>query len=194
MTGRRKGQRTRAAIVATTADLLRRQGYAATGLNQIVDQAKAPKGSLYFHFPGGKDELVASALGEAADTWRDALVAAISNEPDLGRAITRAGELLAGELETSGYVCGCPLATATLEVAATNPTVQRVVSAHYRALEDIIAERVIAAGVPADRARPAALLLLSALEGALVLARAHRDGDIIRQIAAQLASLVPPQR
>ena len=190
----RKGQRTRAAIVATTAGLLRRQGYAATGLNQIVEQAKAPKGSLYFHFPGGKDELVASALGEAADAWRDALLAAISDETDLGRAIARAGELLASELETSGYLHGCPLATVTLEAAATNPTVQRVVSDHYRVLEDIIAERVIAAGIPADRARPLALLVLSSLEGALVLARAHHDAGIVRRIAAQLASLVQPRR
>jgi TetR/AcrR family transcriptional repressor of lmrAB and yxaGH operons len=187
----RKGQRTRAAIVATTADLLRRQGYAATGLNQIVEQAGAPKGSLYFHFPGGKDELVASALGEAANVWRHALLAAISDEADLRRAIATAGELLAHELETSGYMHGCPLATVTLEAAATNPTVQRVVSEHYRGLEDIIAERVIAAGIPGDDARRLALLVLSSLEGALVLARAHRDASIIRRIAAQLASLVP---
>src|SRR3954469_13116498 len=154
----RKGQRTRATIVATTGGLLRKQGYAATGLNQIVDQAKAPKGSLYFHFPGGKDELVASALGEAADAWRDSLVAAIADAPDLAKAIVMAGDLLALELETAGYLPACPLATVTLEAAATNALVQGVVADRYGKIERLIAQRVMAAGIPAERAEPLALL------------------------------------
>jgi TetR/AcrR family transcriptional repressor of lmrAB and yxaGH operons len=187
----RKGQRTRATIVATTGGLLRKQGYAATGLNQIVDEAKAPKGSLYFHFPGGKDELVASALGEAADAWRDSLVAAIADAPDLATAIVMAGDLLALELETSDYLHGCPLATVTLEAAATNALVQRVVADRYGKIERLIAERVMAAGIAAEQAEPLALLVLSSFEGVLVLARAHRNADLVRRIARQLAALVP---
>jgi TetR/AcrR family transcriptional repressor of lmrAB and yxaGH operons len=53
-------------MIAATATLMQRQGYHATGLNQIVKEARAPKGSLYFHFPGGKEELAETALAEAA--------------------------------------------------------------------------------------------------------------------------------
>jgi TetR/AcrR family transcriptional repressor of lmrAB and yxaGH operons len=187
----RKGQRTRATIVASAARLLRGQGYGSTGLNQIADVAGAPKGSLYFHFPGGKDELVASALAHAADQWREQLLASIRDEHDLGRALARIGDLLARELEASGYAHGCPLATVTLEAAASNPVLQAVVANRYAALEQIIGDRIIAAGVPADHAAQLALLVLSAIEGALLLARAHRDATIVRRITRQLAALVP---
>lgn len=185
-----KGERTRATIVDTASRLLRRQGYAATGLNQIVDDSGAPKGSLYFHFPGGKDELVAAALGHAADAWRAELLASLGGETDLAKSLILVGDRLAHELEISGFTHGCPLATVTLEAAATNPALHAVVSDRYTVLETEIARRLVAAGLPEPRARANALMLLSALEGALLLARAHKDASILRTVAAQLAASV----
>lgn len=184
-----KGERTRATIIGTTAKLLRRQGYAATGLNQIIDDSGAPKGSLYFHFPGGKDDLVATALAHAADSWREELLAEIADETDVAKSLKLVGERLAKELETSSYTHGCPLATVTLEAAATNPSLHAVISNRYGVLEAEIARRITAVGVPAKQARASALLFLSALEGSLVLARAHKDASIVRTVAAQLASV-----
>jgi TetR/AcrR family transcriptional repressor of lmrAB and yxaGH operons len=183
----RKGERTRATILDTTSALLRRQGYAATGLNQIVDEAGAPKGSLYFHFPGGKDELVAAAMIQAADAWRAELFAAIGGETDLARTLTIVGDRLARELETSSFLHGCPIATVTLEASSTNPLLQAVISERYTVLEQVIADRVIAAGATRAHARSVALLVLSSLEGALLLARAHRDAGVVRVVAGQLA-------
>jgi TetR/AcrR family transcriptional repressor of lmrAB and yxaGH operons len=184
-----KGERTRATIVDATSRLLRRQGYAATGLNQIIDDSGAPKGSLYFHFPEGKDELVAAALGHAADEWRAELLASIGDETDLAKSLTLVGERIAKELESSAFKHGCPLATVTLEAAATNPALRAVISDRYGRLETEIANRITAAGVPAKQARASTLMFLSALEGALLLARAHKDASIVRTVVAQLAQI-----
>ncbi|TGW02048.1 TetR/AcrR family transcriptional regulator, partial [Mesorhizobium sp. M2D.F.Ca.ET.145.01.1.1] len=49
---------TRTRMIEATALLLRRRGYHGTSLNDILTASGAPRGSLYFHFPGGKDQLV----------------------------------------------------------------------------------------------------------------------------------------
>ena len=54
--------RSRAALVETAALLFRRQGYAATGVNQILETADVKAGSLYHHFPNGKQELAAAVV------------------------------------------------------------------------------------------------------------------------------------
>ena len=56
---------TREKFVETTSRLMEIQGYHATGLNQIIKESGAPKGSLYYHFPGGKEELASEAVHQA---------------------------------------------------------------------------------------------------------------------------------
>src|SRR5687768_17037204 len=87
MTDLTKGERTKRKLVEATASLLRRQGYHATGLSAIVDESGAPRGSLYFYFPNGKDELAVAAIDASGVEWRDRIEAAVAGAPDLGTAI-----------------------------------------------------------------------------------------------------------
>ena len=70
MRSRSNGRASREAFVEATGELLRRQGYAATGLNEIVARSGAPRGSLYFHFPGGKQELALAAMERTGEQLR----------------------------------------------------------------------------------------------------------------------------
>ena len=185
-----KGQRTRDRMLATTAELLRCQGYHATGLLQILEQSRTPKGSLYFHFPGGKDELAAAALRQAAASWRAVLSEVLSaTAGDLAGDLARVCDRLAAELESSGYTHGCPLATVTLETAADNEALRGVAAEQYRGWEALIAERLRAEGMPAERADAVATLVLSSIEGALLLSRAYHDTAPLRRVATLLPRL-----
>ena len=101
-----------------TGRLLRRQGYAATGLNEIVSRSGAPEGSLYFHFPGGKEELAASAMERTGEELRGAIAAVIAAMPSASASLSALIDALGAGLEASGYRDGCPIATITLEAAA----------------------------------------------------------------------------
>ena len=111
---------TRDRIVASTAELLRNQGYAATGIKQIVERAGAPFGSIYHHFPGGKQQVSAEAIRRSGAEYAGVLPLAFAEAPDLIGGIRRYFELAAEHLEESDFADACPIATVALEVASTN--------------------------------------------------------------------------
>jgi TetR/AcrR family transcriptional repressor of lmrAB and yxaGH operons len=194
-----KGERTRKKLVDATAALLRRQGYHATGLSDIVAESGAPRGSLYFHFPGGKDELARAALLASSAEWRARIDAATRDAPDLGAAIDATVTLLADDLESSGWDNGCPVAAVALE--STSELVRATVEEHFASWLDVVAGRLTASGVAPGPARMLATVAMSAFEGALLLARVTRSraplvaiGQALRaMIGAVTAAPAPPR-
>src|ERR1700744_5906717 len=107
-------------IGGASAELMRRQGYTATGIKQIVEAAQAPFGSIYHHFPGGKEQLGAEAIRRSGKLYEDLVPAVLAPAPDLASAV-RAFFTLAGEhLAQSGYADACPIATIALEVSSVS--------------------------------------------------------------------------
>lgn len=181
---------TRERLITATADSLQRRGIHATGLTQLLAAADAPKGSLYFHFPGGKDELAAAALERSGGLFGAAIEALLARSADPAAAVARLAGALATGLEASGYVRGCPLATVALE--ASSDRVRTACGDAFASWLDTLERALAAAGHPPAQARDRAVLVLSALEGALILARAGRDPAPLRTVADQLAPLLAP--
>jgi TetR/AcrR family transcriptional repressor of lmrAB and yxaGH operons len=185
----KKGEISRAKLVDTTGRLLRKQGYHATGLAQIVDESGAPRGSLYFYFPGGKEELACEALDATGAWWRARLEEVVAAAPDPGAAAEAVCRELADDLAGSGYELGCPLATVALEAASTSPEVRRTCAKHFEGWEQLVAKKLVEAGVPAEAASAGATFVLSAVEGASLLARVKRDPGPLLQTGAILRSM-----
>jgi TetR/AcrR family transcriptional repressor of lmrAB and yxaGH operons len=177
-------------MLAATASLLQRQGYHATGLNQIVREAKAPKGSLYFHFPEGKEELAQLALEQSGAATRDEVMAVLARHPHPADAVEAITLHLAQQLAASNYEEGCPVATVVLEAASSSARLQGVCARHYGAWTDAAAAYLRHHGVEAKEAESLATLLLASIEGGLLLARARQDTTPLRHIAAQLKAIV----
>src|ERR1700689_252367 len=77
---------TRERIVGASAELMRRQGYNATGIKQIVAAAQAPFGSIYHHFPGGKEQLGAESIRASGKLYEQLIPAIFDPAPDLPAA------------------------------------------------------------------------------------------------------------
>jgi AcrR family transcriptional regulator len=194
-----KGERSRQKLVAAAATLLRKQGYHGTGLSEIVTESGAPRGSLYFYFPGGKEELACAALSESGAMWRTLLEGVIDAAPDLGAAVDNVCAVLAEALAASGWESGCPLATVALEASARSEAVRGTCAAHYAGWEDAIGRKLAARGVDPARAAELATFGLAAIEGALLLAKVKRDpaplrvtGQLLRRLIAELVPAAPP--
>lgn len=185
----RKGEAARARLVSKTGELLARQGFHATGLAQIVAESGSPRGSLYFYFPGGKEELACAALAEAGAAWRTQLEAVVDAAPDPATALTAVCGVLASSLEHSGWRDGCPLATVALEAASSSEPVRAIIASHYAGWEALIAERLVALGVSAREATALATFTLATIEGAMLLSKVKRDTAPLLQAAELLAAM-----
>ncbi|MET7772460.1 TetR/AcrR family transcriptional regulator [Nocardia sp. NPDC005366] len=163
------------------ADLFHTQGYHATGLNQLVGAGGAPKGSLYFHFPGGKEQLAAEALSQSSARLRDTL-----------RAVLIAGDIdavvdaLAATLTDSDFQRGCPLATVALDASAASEPIRQACADGFESWRVAIEEFLRDKGIGEPRAAELATVALAMIEGGLLLARTRRDIAPLRAVADHL--------
>ena len=181
---------TKERIVDTTAQLFRRNGYTGTGLKQIVAQAGAPFGSIYHFFPGGKEQLGQEVIRRGGDYYRELVEAVFEAAPD---AVTGTGDVFAGAAETlrqTDYADACPIATVALEVAGTNEPLREATAEVFESWIAAAAERLVAGGVPQERARDAAIAMLALLEGAFVLSRAMRTTEAVEVAGAAATEIV----
>jgi TetR/AcrR family transcriptional regulator, lmrAB and yxaGH operons repressor len=181
-------------MIGTAAELFRRQGYDATSWRQITSDSGAPAGSIGFLFPEGKEQLATEVVALVGTTTRQQIGALLASEPDPARATQRWIRASAQILIDSDFTDGCPIATLALELAHRSEPVQGQLAASYEGWIDAIADHL--APSHGDKARPTAEVLLSAFEGALLLARARHSSVPLETLAdcvpAILAALVEP--
>jgi AcrR family transcriptional regulator len=176
---------TRGRIVGASAELMRRQGYNATGIKQIVTAARAPFGSIYHHFPGGKEQLGAEAVQASGRLYEQLIPAVFDPAPDLPTAV-RTFFAGAGEhLVQTDYVDACPIATIALEVSSTSEPMRRACADVFESWIAAGTPRFTAAGLSPATARELVIAMICALEGAFVLARAGRSTEPLR-VAGEL--------
>lgn len=181
-------------ITAAAGQLLRRQGYGLTALKDIVATSRAPKGSLYYYFPGGKEQIAAEAIEKAAASVSATIAKVLERSHTLPDAFDMFAQLLARNLEASDFHDGCPVATTTLKMAAGGGLVGEACSKSFADWEILISARLAASGYDERKAQHLAVLVLSAFEGALVVARARHDTTPLVTVAETLtAALVQSQ-
>ena len=182
---------TRERLVKTTGRLLRQQGYAATGLNQVMAEAEAPKGSMYFHFPGGKEELAAAAVDRFAELISRQLSAGIARGT-AGDAITGFFDAYIEHMEHTDFRDGCAVATVALDEASTHPLLADAAGRAIRAWVGLLADALEAEGRSHDEAHTLATLVIAAIEGAIVMAKAERSTEPFAATRDALRELVLP--
>jgi AcrR family transcriptional regulator len=181
---------TRERIVEASAELMRHQGYAATGMKQIVTEAKAPFGSLYHFFPGGKEELGAEAIRVSGALYKQLIPAVFDPAPDLVSAV---GAFFAGaaeHLRETDYEDACPIATVALEVSSSSETMRIACAEVFDGWIAAGLPRFTAAGLSEPRARELIIAMICALEGAFVLARATRSIEALAAAGELMAAEV----
>ncbi len=158
-------------IVTATAELMRRQGYGATSVKQITAAARAPIGSLYHHFPQGKQQIAATALRTSGAAYIQLLPLLMDPYPDLRVAVVAAFTAAAEQIEQSGWMNMCPVGTVAGEIADSEPALREVTAEVMQSWIDQGSAYFRARGLPAPAAHTFVIAVLGALEGAFILSR-----------------------
>ena len=181
---------TRTRILETTALLLRQRGYHGTSLNDILSASGAPRGSLYFHFPGGKDQLVIEVTRDSVADVTKRLGEALAAESDPAVAVHHIYQSVGRMLEDNDFSLGCPIAPVVLDSPTDVPELAELCRSAFGQWIGLLQQAFVRAGVPERRAHALALLVESSLEGLMVIARATRDRAPVLVVADEVAALV----
>jgi TetR/AcrR family transcriptional regulator, lmrAB and yxaGH operons repressor len=169
-------------MVAGTVKLLAQRGLQATSFSSVLAETSAPRGSIYHHFPGGKEELVGAAI-EATQAHALHLI-----DQDMGTSAIEVTESFLAAwralLTYADFAAGCALVAVT--VAAETDGLRMRAAEAFRAWQLKLASALEAGGLDAANAAPTATLLLAAAEGAVVICRAEHDIEPFEVVAAQL--------
>lgn len=178
--------------IKTAARLFGTDGYAGTGLSRILDESGAPKGSFYFHFPDGKEQLAEEAIAAASTQTEELIFFSIEQAAVTDRhSVLILAEGLERQLVASDFATGGPVTALTLETAHLSERLRTACSAAYGRWSALLSDHFVSAGAERDRADNLAGLVLAALEGSLALAKADRDPSRVTRTAAELLPLLP---
>ncbi len=179
----------RQSIVDAAVALFRRQGYAATGLAQILQVSGAPKGSLYHYFPDGKAQIGAEAVATAGRTVA-ATLQQLAEETDGPAALVAAYlDLLDGWMRSSDFHDGSPITTTLLEMAPGDEPIRAAGEEAHASWLDVVATAGVDVGLDSEGATEFAQFALAAIDGALVQCRVSGDGAPLDNAARQLERL-----
>ena len=176
--------------LAAAARLFCRQGYHGTGLQDILAASGAPRGSLYFHFPRGKEEIAEGAIALGDQAVRAFIAQAAEASRSAESFVVNLAKGMAANLEASDFREGCPLATTVLEIATDSEAIGKAAREAFAAWEREIAQGLVRFGSGEKQAAAAATAILSQLEGALLLARTYRSLQPMRRAEDTLRLLV----
>jgi AcrR family transcriptional regulator len=179
-------------MVFSAAQLIRRDGVAATGMREVAAHAEAPRGSLQHYFPGGKEQLVNEAVGWAGRYAgrRVARFLAALDEPTPSGLFAEMVRQWTDEYETAGFAGGCPVAAATVDCAESTVSTRKAASAAFTTWTESVARALADMGVPEERTGAVATLMIGALEGAILIARAERNVRALTTVSRELGPLL----
>jgi AcrR family transcriptional regulator len=178
-------------MVISAALLIRERGAHPTAIADVLEHSGAPRGSAYHYFPGGRTQL----LCEAIDYAGEYVAARIARAGTGLEALDGLFAYYRKQLLNSDYRAGCPVVAVTVEAGdpakpdQATPVIDRAAAAFAR-WTDLIAQRLVADGVTSSRADELAMLSTTAIEGAIVVARASRDLKALDVVHGQLRDLL----
>ena len=174
-------------MIESAVTLLAMRGLQGTSFGDVLERSGAPRGSIYHHFPEGKDQLIDAAIELAGDRALGVLDA-VEGAPPI--EVTRYFlDLWRQVLVRSNLRAGCAVLAVT--VATDSPDLLDHAASIFRAWRGRLAELYERGGIGPPAAIRLATTVVAASEGAVVVSRAERSLEPFELVVEQLLELTP---
>jgi TetR/AcrR family transcriptional repressor of nem operon len=186
----RKGEQTRQEIIRKAAPIFNQRGYDGAALSDLMRATGLKKGGIYRHF-SSKEALAAEAFDYA---WRETLDARIHDLNSVPNTVDRLKQLVANFVERRGVIPGgCPLLNTAIDTDDGNAVLRARARKALRGWRSHVIS-IISAGIKAREIQPRidakklATLIISSLEGAIMVYRLERNEEALRVVQGHLNS------
>jgi TetR/AcrR family transcriptional regulator, lmrAB and yxaGH operons repressor len=181
-------------ILLTTSLLLERQGFHGTGLNEIIKESGAPKGSLYYYFPEGKEQIASEAILQSGKLTAERIRSGLAESRVPAKAVYGFLLKIAENVERSGFGAGGPLTAVAMETATQSERINSACREAYAMIEAAFRDKLLESGFPTRKANDLAQFITASVEGGIILSRTNHTGDPLRLVAAQLKGILDAQK
>ena len=181
---------TKEKFIETASKLFEIKGYNATGLNEILAESGAPKGSLYYHFPKGKEQLALESIILAGQKIKANLKRNLENIEDPVEAIAYNMEHLATIIDNEQRTRDMSISLLALETYLTSELLRTACEEVFTALENMYSEKLIQSGINKEKARELGCVIGAMIEGGITLSLTRKNGNSLRLVAKQIPALI----
>ncbi|EKQ54324.1 MAG: transcriptional regulator [Methanobacterium sp. Maddingley MBC34] len=184
---------TRERIINAATRLFQLQGYHATGLNQILKESNAPKGSLYYYFPKGKEELALECINLTnvfvEKTIREGLAKIDDPVESIKKSIEQIADNSNSEKDEKHSIKSTKKVSVNLialETYSSNETLRRACESAYKTWQNVYTEKLVGGGFNKEKAEALGMVIQSMVEGAIIMSLTTESDAPILQIAEQI--------
>ncbi|WP_301173529.1 TetR/AcrR family transcriptional regulator [Brevibacillus nitrificans] len=181
---------TKSLIIEQATALFQQKGYKGVGLTEILKVCGITKGSLYHHFPNGKEELLMACLQsmeEAITTDTEDIFSRYQTAQEATQALI---EKLVTDFEREGTITGYTFSSIVSEIASLNDPVLYACSSLYTKIEEIYSKKLVADGFSAEAAHSSALLLTASIEGGIMLCLTKKSSEPLKTISQMIPKIL----
>ncbi len=181
---------TKSLIIEIATKLFQQKGYMGVGLSEILKACNISKGSLYHHFPNGKEELLVACLQSLNEVITLDIENIFDQHPTTKEATQAMIEKLIVHFETEGTIVGYTFSSIVSEMASLSEPVRNACSLLYSKMQRIYSNKLVADGFSTETAHSIALTMVATIEGGMLLCLTQNASDPLKTISLVLPNIL----
>ncbi|MCB2294094.1 TetR/AcrR family transcriptional regulator [Clostridium algoriphilum] len=179
-------------ILNVAAMLFQLKGYNATGLNEILKVSGSPKGSLYYYFPNGKEELALEAIHLASTSIQARLQIVLDKYPNPIEAIQNLIKNIMEDFKKESKPIGFSISLIALETYLSSQPLREACSESFTDLQTMYVKKLVQSGIEKEIAKELGTFIQIIIEGAITVSLTHRSDEIFLTVSNQIKILLTP--